>query len=143
MGSNALRFGFALTFSLLLSACQAGSNMPDDPAVLVGAWQLEAVGGEPVVAQTQPSLVFDANQLNGNASCNRFFGAYQYTDGLLTISGLASTKMMCSPSVMAQENDVLGFLGQASQVRVDKDRLHLLNDRGEVLISAQRAEADE
>lgn len=143
MGSNALRLGFALALGLLLSSCQTGGNIPEDPALLVGAWQLETVGDQPVVAQTQPSLVFNANQLSGNASCNRFFGSYQYTDGLLAISGLASTKMMCSPSVMAQENDVLGLLGKASQVRVHKDRLHLLDDRGQVLISAQRVEADE
>ena len=143
IGSGALRLALALSVGLLLSACQAGGGVPETPASLTGTWQLETLGGQPVVANSQASLVFNANKLSGNASCNRFFGSYQYNDGLLTTSGLGSTKMMCSPSIMAQEDDVFALLVQASQVRMHKNMLHLLDDRGGVLISARRIEADE
>lgn len=143
VGFGALRLVFALSAGLLLSACQAGGGIPENSALLAGTWQLETIGGQPVVAQSQASLVFTSSELSGNASCNRFFGTYQYSDGVLTIPQLASTKMMCGPSIMAQENDVLTSLSQALQVRVHEDMLHLLDDLGEVLISARRVETDE
>lgn len=141
--SSAWRVGCALTLGLLLSACQAGGGAQDNAEWLIGAWQIETVGGQPVQADSQANVVFRANELSGNASCNRFFGTYQYSDGLFRTSELAGTKMMCSPSVMAQEDKVFVLLGQASQVRMHNNMLHLLDDYGAVLISARRVEPDE
>lgn len=142
IASGVLKPAFALCVGLLLFACQAGGTAQDDPAQLTGSWQLETLNGQPVVAQSHARLAFDANEISGNASCNRLFGTYRHNDGLLTISELATTKMMCGPSIMAQENDVLALLGQASQVRMHQDTLQLLDDHGAVLISARRVETN-
>lgn len=140
---SALRLGFTLTLGMLLFACQTAGGTPDDPELLIGTWQLETVGGQPVIEDSRASLAFNGTELSGNGSCNRFFGTYQYRDGLLTTSHLAGTKMMCSPSVMAQEDEIFALLNQASQVRMHKDTLRLLDDRGQVLISARRVETVE
>src|SRR5690625_5465146 len=104
--SSAWRVGCALTLGLLLSACQAGGGAQDNAEWLIGAWQMETVGGQPVQADSQADVVFRANELSGNASWNRFFGTYQYRAGRFRPSELAGTKLICSTTVMANESKV-------------------------------------
>ncbi|MDQ2075686.1 META domain-containing protein [Marinimicrobium sp. ABcell2] len=135
-----LRLALVLLLGAVLVACQAAGAVPS-AAELQGSWRVETIGGEPTVSESRASLTFLESELSGNASCNRFFGSYRYDDGELFIDPeLAGTKMMCSPSVMAQENEFLALLPQAIRVAISGDVLQLMDGDGQVLISAKRAE---
>jgi heat shock protein HslJ len=78
--------------------------------------------------------------INGNASCNRFFGQYTYSNTVLVIGALGSTKMMCLPSLMEQEQRLLEHLLNATQVRLENGLLILQDGSGASLITASREE---
>ena len=52
-----------------------------EPATLLqGAWIMTGINGKPIIAGSTPSLNFeDDGKVNGNGSCNQFFGGYHFT----------------------------------------------------------------
>ena len=89
-----------------------------EPASLLkGEWLVEKIDGKAIATGSHPSLNFDVgNQVNGDSSCNRYFGTYALTGEGLTISQIGSTMMMCEQPLMDQEalfqnilRDVTGF----------------------------------
>lgn len=81
-------------------------------ALLSGEWRVTAIDGADLVADTEPSLSFDAEgrAVSGNASCNRFFGGFSLTGEGLSFGELGSSMMMCEDAVMAQERALLDIL---------------------------------
>jgi heat shock protein HslJ len=135
-----LQLAFALCTGPLLAGCQAAGSAPGE-SDLQGFWQVDRIGDQPAVQESRANLIFSKSEITGNAGCNRFFGKYRYHGGELTVDpDLGGTKMMCRPSVMAQENDFLLLLPQVRRVELHGGVLVLLNDGGEVLISARRVE---
>ena len=72
----------------------------------------------PAVKESPATLTFaengeQANKMNGSGGCNRYFGNYKVTNDQITISPLGSTRMMCDPTRMAQEERFFQALSTA------------------------------
>ncbi len=132
---------FFLTFALILLACQPlasrQSESVDALPDFLGIWVLETLGGEPVLDTVTARIQFaDDGAINGNASCNRFFGKYSYTGGQLEIHPLGTTRMMCLPSLMEQETRLLELLPQTARAAREGDNLSLYSAADEVILTA-------
>lgn len=82
-----------------------------------------------------PSIQFIDGQMSGNATCNRFFGAYDLDGDRLTIQPGGSTLMACPPAYMAQEQGFMVALGQVNGYEIMAGKLHLLDADGNPLLT--------
>lgn len=100
-----------------------------DPASLLQgpAWNVVTVGGTPVVASSRATLAFGTDgRISGNASCNRFTGAYTLTGEGLSVSDLAGSRMMCDAPLMEQERRFLDALAGVRGFSIAADGTLLL-----------------
>jgi heat shock protein HslJ len=87
---------------------------------LIGVWLLEDLGGRGVMDIVQTTIEFDADGgVRGSGGCNRFTGSYTFTDGVLELGPLASTKRLCPEAVMNQEDGFHRALGSIGRVEMD------------------------
>ncbi len=101
------------------ASAQVASHVPS-ATELAGEWLLEDLGGRGVMDMVQTTLAFDGEgRVSGSGGCNRFTGSYTFTDGRLSFSPLAGTKMMCPEAVMDQEDRFQMALGAIDRVAVD------------------------
>jgi heat shock protein HslJ len=124
---------------LIASACAPTSPPPDSqhPPLADTEWLLVQINGQPPLAGTQVTLIFEDANLGGMTGCNHFGGDYTSSqEGELSIGTLVQTEMYCMEpeGVMAQEVMYQERLSQASSYRVVNERLELLNPQGEVIL---------
>lgn len=93
--------------------------------------------GETVAATGQvATATFEDGQVNGNASCNRFFGEYTVDGETLTVGALGSTMMACvDDALMQQEAAFLANLQAAATYTIAGDRLSIANADGVVTLT--------
>jgi heat shock protein HslJ/uncharacterized membrane protein len=97
-----------------------------DTALIGSIWLAEDIGGTGVVDNLQSKLQFvSPTQVAGHAGCNSFSGTAVLTTAKLSIGPLASTRKMCPPAVMDQENRFLRTLETVHSARVENDLLYL------------------
>ena len=80
-----------------------------------------------MVEGSGPHLMFGADgNASGSTGCNSLSGTYATDGTALTFGPLATTRMACEESLMAQEAAVLEALAAVSGWEIDADgRLHL------------------
>lgn len=115
----------ALPFALIAAACGSGGDeKPTDYA-----WQLAEIAGPDGTMNTPitiPTLVFEVDAVSGNASCNRYSGAYEIDGSSISFGQLISTQMFCSePGVMEQEAAYLAALASVDTWSIDGESLTL------------------
>ncbi|WP_111640841.1 META domain-containing protein [Marinimicrobium alkaliphilum] len=136
-------------WALLAAGCQAeaqrATSLPpilSEPAssaeLQAVVWRVTRIGDSPVVQNSPARIQFSDNgKVNGNASCNRFFGEYEHAQGKLRLLGPpGATKMMCLPHLMTQETQVLESLIQVDRAEVKAGQLLLLDEADRVLLRA-------
>ena len=102
----------------------AASGQPE----LMGAWTVEYIGERPVIDNSPAYIEFaEEGRAGGNASCNRFTGAYVLSGSSLTFSNMASTKKMCFPALMEQEARFLAALEWVAKAQMRDGLLNLLD----------------
>ena len=130
MKINQIFFSLSLVLILSLTACGIFGRDTD----LAGtAWSLVEVNGQPVVAGSDPTLVFDDSRAGGNASCNTFGSEYTATKEKLTFAPIESTLMYCD-GVMDQEAAYLSALQSAAGYQIRGGNLEILNADGQVTL---------
>ena len=94
------------------------------------------------LAGTFTSANFEDGQVNGNASCNNYFGGYEVDGSSLSMGPLASTEMFCGnpPGVMDQEMAFLSAMGSAAEFKIDAGQLVLFDKAGETILAFDAAE---
>lgn len=101
--------------------------IPSDPLADT-EWLLEDLGGTGVIDNAQTTLHFDSTgRISGQGGCNRYIGRAQRqaVDGApdseftLTIGAIASTKRLCVPALMDQENRYFQALQKAERIKLD------------------------
>jgi len=108
---------------------------------LLGVWVVEYIGDRPVVDRSPARVQFaEDGSLNGNTSCNRFFGKYQYDEQTLIIEPLGSTRMACVPALMEQEQRFLDTFPKATRVTIENELLILRDNTGNQILKAYREE---
>ncbi|MFN6537094.1 MAG: META domain-containing protein [Nostoc sp. EkiNYC01] len=126
--------GVALTSSLTLLACTKSSSTqsptmssqrPPQSRVALenSSWRLEhwerQGSAVALVPQTELSLDFKGNQVNGFGGCNRFGGSFKLVGEQLSLGTLDSTQKSCDPAVMNQEAQFLSALQSVSRITSD------------------------
>lgn len=115
-------------------------NSATDSA-LIGVWVVEFIGERPVVDRSPARIQFSEDgAIAGNASCNRFFGKYTYANQVLAIEPLGSTRMMCLPALMEQEQRLLEQLPTATTANIENGLLILRDSADQSVIQASREE---
>ena len=133
-----------MPFPKTVTVAQSGktfSGCGGEPASLLQReWLITAIDGKPVAAGSSPSVAFEeGGEINGNASCNRFFGGYSLTGEGLSAGPLASTKKMCEDALMAQERAVKAILKSLTGFGVADDGLLTLRGKDGRTITAKPA----
>lgn len=112
-----------------LAACSSSTStgVSDPSALAEGAllertFQIEDVSGRGIVDSSNVTLMFGADgRFSGSTGCNTVFGPYEITGAALEFGPLASTKKLCAPSLMNQEQAVLSVLSRATRVELDRE----------------------
>lgn len=108
----------ALTAALLLGLAACGGDSVEATGLSDGAWVVERIGERKMTAPA-PTIEFRKDgRFGGLASCNSYGGAYQASEGRLSLSGMFSTKMACAPELMAQEQALFDALGSGGGYRL-------------------------
>lgn len=75
---------------------------------------------------TIPAESEQVGRLGGNGGCNRYFASYTLTGDRLSISPIGSTRMMCSPNQMAQEDRFFQALSVAERYELSNGELLII-----------------
>lgn len=93
-------------------------------------WKLVDVGGQAARAQPgerEAHLLLLDGLASGGSGCNKLMGRYTLgSRGQLTVGPLASTRMACSPDLMAQENALHAAFARTTGYRIDGNALELI-----------------
>jgi len=92
-------------------------------------WKLLDVAGQAARVQAgerEAHLLLLDGRATGGSGCNKLMGRYATQGrGKLTLGPLASTRMACTPEVMAQEAALHDAYARTRHYRIDGDRLEL------------------
>ncbi|MCM0613472.1 META domain-containing protein [Marinobacter sediminum] len=97
----------------------------DPERLLRGAeWVVEDLAGGGIIDSSRITIAFlEGSRVAGRGSCNHYAGRYQLSgEGGLTFSQVATTRMACAPSLMAQEDRFLNLMNQISRGRIGPHR---------------------
>ena len=128
----------SLALLIGIAGCAATAPAPRQ-ADLIGQWHIESIGDRPVIDRSPAAIEFTSEgRAGGNASCNRFTGAYTLSGSELSFGPLAATKMMCPDALMDQEMRFLAALERIAGVQIRQGLLVLQDENGERVITASR-----
>ena len=114
-----------------------------------GQWLAEDIGGRGVVDRVRTTLEIAGENASGLAGCNSYHGKASIGGMAISFENVASTRVMCSRMVMAQERDFLAALATIRSWKVEGSKLLLIDDKGRVAIrldelsTAPKADAPE
>lgn len=99
------------------------SGCGGEPATLLqGQWLVIEIDGKPILAGTSPTVNFESGgKINGNATCNRFFGGYTLSGEGLAAGDLGASMMMCEQNLMDQEMKFLEILKDLATFGIIED----------------------
>jgi heat shock protein HslJ len=123
-------FVLTLVLTLSLAACGSPAIAPELNGT---SWALTEINGQPVLPDSNPTLIFDVNSAGGHGSCNSFGGDYEAKDGKLTFDSIFSTMMYCEDT-MDQEMAYLAALQEAAGYQVKDGTLLILDADGLVVL---------
>jgi heat shock protein HslJ len=109
-------------------------------------WTLVTMNGVPnTVGLVDTTALFDPGDepgqgfVGGAAMCNTYRGGYSIEEDTVTVTELASTKMLCSETIMQAEETYLELLGTAQTYQVFGQTLIITSEKGLLTYVANRA----
>jgi len=134
-----LLVGLTLIAATTFAACSDDDGSTPSVETLNGStFKSTSVEGYEMVAGTDVTFTFDNDGISVNAGCNTMFGGIEIIDGVLSVGPMASTRMACDESLMAQDEALIAFLEGGPSLRLEDDELTLTG--AEVTITAQEVE---
>ena len=87
-------------------------------------WALEEIDGSAVVDRVQPTIRFQENdRIVGWGGCNRYFATVRSGLKYFEVGPIGSTRRICPPVVMEQEERFFAALQKARSIRMQGDDL--------------------
>lgn len=124
------RFLLALVLAATLVVLGGCSGDPARP-LQGGEWVVEDINAAGIIDRSRVTLTFGPDgRVNGRASCNNFMGEYRLTGDGLTIDAPATTRKICAPALMEQEQRVLRNLQTLRSYEFDGTGALLLHSDG-------------
>jgi heat shock protein HslJ len=100
------------------------------------SWRLVSFGNKIPIPGSEMTAAFSSNEIQGNASCNHYFGDYKASRDQISITGLGWTEMACQDpeGIMEQEQTLMGLLSKAAEFNLQGNTLQIRTSTGEVLV---------
>jgi heat shock protein HslJ len=131
-----------VALAVWLFSRSTGDGTPADP--LAGShWQVRSYYNPAVtggmaspLGGTQLTAEFAGGKVAGSSGCNTYNAGYTVDGASLTIGLAASTMMFCEQpaGAMDQEAAFLAAMQSASSFKLETSQLHILNDKGQVVV---------
>jgi len=122
-----------------ISACAQIPASSTDNKTLQNQWLITSINKMAVIPHSKATITFtEDNKVNGNASCNNFFGGYTQQDNKISFGPTASTKMLCMSAINRQEERLLQALSNVDHYQIDNNTLILSNENNSETITAIR-----
>lgn len=87
-------------------------------------WALMEIDGSAVIDRVQSTIRFEENdRIVGWGGCNRYFAAVRSGFNYFEVGPIGSTRRICPPVVMEQEERFFAALQKASSIRMEGDDL--------------------
>jgi heat shock protein HslJ len=101
--------------SVLLASLLGCSSEPLQ-VVKERVYQAEWINGKPRIHHSHPTLILgEDGRAYGNAGCNHWFAAYRMEGEQLSFNEIGSTRKMCPPVLMEQEQNFLEALSKVQR----------------------------
>ncbi|UZT80241.1 META domain-containing protein [Ectopseudomonas chengduensis] len=80
------------------------------------SYQVEWIGERPLIDRSHLTVTFAADgRAHGHAGCNHWFAGYMLKDDAVRFETPGSTRKMCAPSLMEQEQRFLAALTEVQR----------------------------
>lgn len=119
------KFMPTLFILLLVFACSQTAKLQMNVESFRGTdWVLVEIDGEPVVDRVQSTMRFQGNdRIVGWGGCNRYFANFRSGHNFFHVGPIGSTRRICPPVVMGQEERFFNALQKSSSIRMEGDYL--------------------
>lgn len=105
----------ALTLALL-TATLVGCASDAPQLETERSYQVEWIGERPLIDRSHLTVTFAADgRAHGHAGCNHWFAGYTLKDDTVRFEPPGSTRKMCAPSLMEQEQRFLAALTEVQR----------------------------
>lgn len=105
----------ALTLGLLAAALM-GCASPAPQLETEHTYRVEWIGERPLMDRSNLTIIFGQDgRAYGSAGCNHWFANYTLEGQTLTFSAPGSTRKLCAPALMEQEQRFLKSLSQVQR----------------------------
>lgn len=96
-----------------LSAC---GSLPSTPLQTEQSYQVEWIGERPLIDRSMLTLtLLDDQRAAGLAGCNNWSASYQLSGNTLSLQNIATTRKLCAPALMEQEQRFLTALARVQR----------------------------
>jgi heat shock protein HslJ len=108
---------------------QALSKIP-----LEGVYSLNYLNnGKQIIAQVKTPITMELSndgKIDGSTGCNQYTTTYTIKENQITIGFPATTRMICSPELMEQEQQFINALQKSSKISRNGERWEVRDDTG-------------
>jgi heat shock protein HslJ len=103
---------FLLGTSLVLAGCASDKVKLEPNRTYVVEW----IGERPLIDNSYVTITLDDDgRAFGTGGCNHWFASYTLKDQQVSFGQAGSTRMMCAPALMEQEQRFLDALGKVQR----------------------------
>ncbi|MBA4288369.1 MAG: META domain-containing protein [Pseudomonas sp.] len=100
----------------LVAAGLVGCATPEAQLETEHTYRVEWIGERPLIDRSNLTIIFGQDgRAYGNAGCNHWFADYTLDGKTLTFSTPGSTRKLCAPALMEQEQRFLSSLSQVQR----------------------------
>jgi len=131
------KFIFLSLSFIALSITGCSSSNETTNLLLHDIWALESIEGEKVTIDEAIKILpmieiyVEEERVHGNTSCNTINGKIKIDGSEITFFDIITTEMACPGNL---EQRFLSALGNTSNYKIEKMRLHLFDDKKELLV---------
>jgi heat shock protein HslJ len=101
-----------LAASLIVAGCTSHKLKLEPNSTYVVEW----IGERPLIDNSYLTITLDQDgRAFGTAGCNHWFASYTLKDQQISFGPTGSTRMMCAPALMEQEQRFLEALGKVQR----------------------------
>ncbi len=100
-------------------------------------WRVVSLNDRPVAQGQEATITLTADRLSGKSFCNRYSVEIQSKRGIRIVGPAASTRMACSPPLMALEQDFLAILTPDATIRIEGGMLTIRRPGGASIRAAR------
>lgn len=110
---------------LSLTACQSTNKQLNSKDLLHHNFVLVSIDDKPFTGDRVPNLEFNENMRVSGGICNRYVGQAELQNNTLTVSNMASTKMICNNELDDLEGSMSKMLVNGAKVTLQGNILTL------------------